>query len=303
MKFEPKRILVGADFSECSAAALRLAVQIAEKFSATLVVLHAIPPAMPASPVSRHVLLPARSETLSAVENQLIMFIRGVIGRKRMPDYRIVEGHAAEAVLFAAGYEKVDMIVLGTRGQGGVSRLTLGSVAEQILGLASVPVMTICPRRATKRRPSTLRRILCPVNYSAAAGKAIEVAVSLGRRFGAEVIALYVIEKKSFDGDLDAETERLRVWTCGLVPGPTRPKPLIVAGNGGAEVLRYAEHNDIDLIVVGARRERFSDTTVFGTTTERVTRHAPCAVLTVTVVAESKTTGAAEPARQRRRPA
>src|SRR5450759_2859714 len=111
MKFEPKRILVGADFSECSAAALRLAVQIAEKFSATLVVLHAIPPAMPASPVSRHVLLPTRSETLSAVENQLIMFIRGVIGRKRMPDYRIVEGHAAEAVLFAAGYEKVDMIV------------------------------------------------------------------------------------------------------------------------------------------------------------------------------------------------
>jgi nucleotide-binding universal stress UspA family protein len=286
MKFEPKRILVAADFSECSAAALRLAMQIAEKFSATLVVLHAIPQSA-TSPLSRHVRLPAPSEAPSAVENQLVTFIRGVIGRKPMPDYRIVEAHAAEAVLFAAGYEKVDLIVLGTRGQGGLSRLTLGSVAEQILRLATVPVLTICPRRATKRRPGTLRRILCPVNYSAAAGRAIEASVSLGRRFRAEVIALHVIDKKTFDGDLDAEAERLRLWTRDLVPGPTRPKPLIVAGNGAAEVLRYAQQNDIDLIVVGARRERFSDATVFGTTTERVTRQAPCAVLTVTVVPES----------------
>jgi nucleotide-binding universal stress UspA family protein len=286
MSFEPKRILVGADFSECSAAALRLADKIAEKFSATLVVLHAIPPAEPVSPLARYVLLPERNEALTAVENRFVMFIRGVIGRKPMPDYRIVEGHAAEAVLFAAGYEKAGMIALGTRGQGGSSRLTLGSVSERILRLATVPVLTICPRRATKRRPGTLERILCPVNYSAAAGKAIEASVSLGKAFGAEVIALHVIEEKSFDGDLDAESERLRTWTRGLVPKPARPRPLIVGGNAAAEVLRYAEHNDIDLIVVGARRERFSDTTVFGTTAERVTRNAPCAVLTVTVAAE-----------------
>jgi nucleotide-binding universal stress UspA family protein len=223
---------------------------------------------------------------LTAVENKFVGFIRGVIGRKPIPDYRIVEGHAPEAVLFAAGYEKADLIVLGTRGQGGLTRLTLGSVAERILRLATVPVLTICPRRTTKRRPGTLKRILCPVNYSAAAGKAIEASVSFGKAFGAEVIALHVIEKKSFDGDLEAENERLRVWTRGLVPKPSRPEPLIVAGNAAAEVLRYAQDNEIDLIVVGARRERSSDVTVFGTTAEQVTRSAPCAVLTVPVSPE-----------------
>jgi nucleotide-binding universal stress UspA family protein len=105
-------------------------------------------------------------------------------------------------------------------------------------------VLTICPRRATKRRPSTLRRILCPVNYSAAAGRAIEVAVSLGKVFGAEVIALHVIEEKRFDGDLDAEEDRLRAWTRNLVPKPVRPRPLIVAGNAGAEVLWAHNAND-----------------------------------------------------------
>ena len=284
-KFEPKRILVGTDFSECSLAALRLSDEIAAKFSATLTVLHAIPPHASASPLLRHVLLPPRTESLDAIENEIVVFIRSVIGRKPMPQYRIIEGHAAEAVLFAAGYESMDMIVLGTRGRGGLDRLTLGSVAERILRLASVPVLTICPRRATKRRPSTLRRILCPVNYSAAAGRAIEVSVSLGKPFGAEVIALHVIEDKTVDRDLDAEAERLRVWCRGLLPEPTI-QPLVVAGSAAAEVLRYAEHNEIDLVVVGAQRERYSDQTVLGTTTERVTRNAPCAVLTVTVPAD-----------------
>ena len=161
-KFEPKRILVGTDFSECSLAALRLSDEIAAKFSATLTVLHAIPPHASASPLLRHVLLPPRTESLDAIENELVVFIRSVIGRKPMPQYRIIEGHAAEAVLFAAGYESMDMIVLGTRGRGGLDRLTLGSVAERILRLASVPVLTICPRRATKRWLAWSYKV-CPV--------------------------------------------------------------------------------------------------------------------------------------------
>jgi nucleotide-binding universal stress UspA family protein len=260
---------------------------IAEKFSATLTLLHAMAPPMPASPLARQVVLPTRGKTLSELENDLVVFIRGVIGRKAMPPYRIVEALASDAILFAVGYEKADLIVLGTRGRGGLNRLTLGSVAEQVLRQATVPVLTICPHRATRGRPAHIRRILCPVNYSAAAGRAIEVAVSFGRRFDAEVIALHVIEEKLFGTDLDAESERLRAWTRDLLPAPSRPTPLVITGNGAAEILRYAKQQDIDLVVVGARRERFRDATVFGATTERVTRHAPCAVLTVTVIGES----------------
>lgn len=287
MKFELKRILVAVDISECSAAALRLAFRIANKFSATLTILHAIKPAAPEPALSRYILLPKRSDTVSAIENDLVTFVRSVIRRKPSPEYRLVEGDAAEAILFAAGYERFDLIVLGTRGAGALSRLTFGSVAERVLRMATVPVLTICPRRATLRNPSIVRRILCPVNYSAAAGRAIEAAVSMGERLEAEVIALHVIEKKSFRGDLDAEQERLRRWTRDLVPGPSLPRPLVVAGEGATEVLRYVDENEIDLVVVGARRERFSDETVFGSTTERVTRHATCAVLTVTVTGKT----------------
>lgn len=288
MPFELKRILAAVDFSECSAAALRLGARIAEKFSASVTVVHVVPFGSSTPSSASQVRLPTRSDNLASTEKALVEVIRGAIEREPMPDYRIVEGDPSDAILFAAGYEKADMIVLGTRGAGGLSRLTLGSVAEQVLRQATVPVLTLCSRRATRRKPSDLRRILCPVNYSAAAGRAIEIAVALGERFDAEVIALHVIEKKSFDGDLAAEEERLQVWTRGLAHDPSRPRPLVVAGNGADEVIRFADENEVDLVVVGARRERFSDETVFGSTTERVTRHATCAVLTVTVLADQQ---------------
>lgn len=58
--FEPKRILVAVDLSECSAAALRLGARIAEKFSATLAVL-------PAAPV---LMLLSDSETCTEIESR-----------------------------------------------------------------------------------------------------------------------------------------------------------------------------------------------------------------------------------------
>jgi nucleotide-binding universal stress UspA family protein len=284
--FRPQRILVGTDFSEWSSAALRLAEQIADRFSATLVILHAIPPPRSVSPISRAVVLPERNEGLATIENEMVMSIRKVIGRRPMPDYRILVGHTAEAILFAAGYDKADLVILGTRGKGGQSRLTLGSVAERVLRLARVPVLTIGPRSAAKSRRATFRRILCPVNYSAAARRALEVSVSLGAAFDADVIALRVMEETTPDGDLDAEAQRLRLWLRDLIPKPSRPTPLVLAGDAATGVLSHAEENEIDLIVVGAAREPFSDVTVLGATTERVTRSATCAVLTVILLTE-----------------
>jgi nucleotide-binding universal stress UspA family protein len=283
MWFAPKRLLVAVDFRDCAAAALRLALRFAETYDADLSVIHAIEPAdeIP-SPLARHVTLPEPGPRLSVVENELVMFIRAAVGRKPMPRYHILEGHPTEAILFASGYEKADLIVLGTRGLGGADRLTLGSVAEQVLRRSHLPVLTICPQRATRRRPSEIRRILCPVNYTPAAERAIEAGVSIARRFDAEVVALHVVEAKPVDGDVGHEEKRLRLWMRSLLPRSQKPEPLVAIGNGAAEILRYAGANDIDLIVVAARRGRSSDVTLFGTTTERVTRDAPCAVLTIT---------------------
>ncbi len=52
-------------------------------------------------------------------------------------------GHAAEEILRAAKEGKVDLIVMGSRGLGGIGSLLLGSVAQSILSASEVPVLVV----------------------------------------------------------------------------------------------------------------------------------------------------------------
>lgn len=280
MQFKPQRILAGVDLSECSAAALRLAVDLAAKLDAELTVLHAVAPATgPRHPLSRAVEVPAPRQRFSAIENDLVQFIRGIIGRGPMPRYRIVEGDPSEAILFAEAYERVELIILGTRGLGGSSRLTLGSVAERVLRRASVPVLTICPARAEERDVASFARILCPVNESEVAVRALRAAMSLAQSAGGKVTVLRVLENG--EDEVGAADEQLRRWLREADPAAADLDRVVMRGEGGKAILDYAAANAVDLIVVGARREQYGDWTVIGSTTEQVTRHATCAVLTV----------------------
>lgn len=281
MEFNPGSILVGVDLSECSGAALRLGLELSARLGARLTLVHAVAPAAgPRHPLSRAVEVPAPRQRFSAIETELATFVRGIIGRAPMPDYRIVEGDPSEAILFAEAWERADLIIVGTRGRGGSSRLTLGSVAERVLRRASAPVLTICPRRAGERDVTAFERILCPVNETPTAALALETALSLAKRLGASVTVLRALEEEGEEPG--AADERLQRWLRETAPGTDAIERVVARGHGGDLILDYAAKHAIDLIVVGARREQYSDWTVVGSTTEQVTRHATCAVLTVT---------------------
>jgi nucleotide-binding universal stress UspA family protein len=55
--------------------------------------------------------------------------------------YRV--GHAADEILKAANRNKVDLIVMGSRGRGSIGSLLLGSVAQSVLSASQVPVMVV----------------------------------------------------------------------------------------------------------------------------------------------------------------
>ena len=68
-------------------------------------------------------------------------------GRNRMPtakltpEYLIVQGEPVETILRVATENQASLIVLGTHGRTGLTRLLLGSVAEQVLRQATCPVL------------------------------------------------------------------------------------------------------------------------------------------------------------------
>jgi len=62
---------------------------------------------------------------------------------------RVVLGDAAEEILEAARNEAVDLVVMGTHGRKGLERVLFGSVADRVVKMCTVPVLTVNPYRVS----------------------------------------------------------------------------------------------------------------------------------------------------------
>jgi nucleotide-binding universal stress UspA family protein len=274
-----RRLLVPTDFSDHATAAVRYAAPLAPQFGAEVVLVHATAQRPPFDPLpgSGDVFILTYEENdrlaRAALDQARSSHLDGVDVRPRM-----AFGEPAEAILEAAHASAADMIVMGTRGRGGLARAVLGSVAEAVIRQSDLPVLTV--RRDSANDASRITRILCPINYSDAAAKAFRHALLFASAFEAELIALYFQEDGSTEDDLEAEVERLRVWV-GDVPLSVHLTCLAHRGDPATQVNEYARTRDVDLVVIGAQRRRGGVQTTIGSTTDGLTRHAPCPVLTV----------------------
>ncbi len=138
-----RNILVATDFGEPSSRAVDAAIDLATAFEANLVLFHAnwFPP----------VAYAAYAEGLCWPTNDMLeqdakTFDATVAKVKlRYPrcEGSLVSAEPAAAIVEAAKRGDVDFIVLGTHGRHGLARVVLGSVAELVVRLSPVPVLTI----------------------------------------------------------------------------------------------------------------------------------------------------------------
>jgi nucleotide-binding universal stress UspA family protein len=192
-------------------------------------------------------------------------------------------GSPAEVIEACARSVGADLVVLGTHGRRGLSRLVMGSVAERTLHLARHPTLIVHPPSGPAQPETpTVRHILCPINTSDVARFAFEHASAVAQQFGARLTALFVVEEQQADAEsLRSAEERLRAWLCADAGADCDFQPVVRMGDAAAEVILLARQTASDLIVIGAQHRPLADTTVLGVTTERVTRHAHCPVLVV----------------------
>jgi nucleotide-binding universal stress UspA family protein len=287
--FEPRHILCPADFSELSNLALRYAAAGAREYGAKLTVLHAETFELPRYFVRGETEqlvreLAAAKEGARASLAQHVKSILGGEGEGFTLQCEILEAHPVEAVLRTAENESVDLIVVGAHGYGGVKRLLLGSVTENVVRHATVPVFAVRQKEHqfidTVRPDSVvlLNRILCPVNATEVAGTALRHAVSLAEHFHAEVTVLYCVESRKTE-DLSRTTESLCSWISETVKAHCPLEPAVRHGQAAEQIIAQAREERDDLIVLGAQHRSFLEGTFFGRTTELVLRHAPVPVL------------------------
>lgn len=134
-----KKILCPIDFSRCSEAGLIHASHLAKATGSLLYLLHV-------SEVS-----PAYTEGLGGytdidsdihLDSERLKAIFPPDSSVRFEHHHRVGVPATEIVRFAKRYE-VDLIVMGTHGRSGLTRLLMGSVAEAVVRNASVPVLSL----------------------------------------------------------------------------------------------------------------------------------------------------------------
>ena len=140
------RILVAVDSSPCGERALTQAIDLAKRYGAKLIILHVIVRRLYAvTPSEAGVLATAVFVKEVETEGKIIISKAEEAARVSGVDYvcRLVQGVPADEILKTAQQERVDLIVVGSRGLTDVKAFLLGSVSSKVSHRSKCPILII----------------------------------------------------------------------------------------------------------------------------------------------------------------
>jgi nucleotide-binding universal stress UspA family protein len=150
-----RQILVPIDFTETSDKAFDYALELAKKFGAAITAMHAYQIPVYGFPDGAFITsADVASQIATAAQSRLDAFHRANKDRGVPLTVVLRDGAPWEEVNTLAAEVKADLVVIGTHGRKGLARALLGSVAENVIRTASVPVLAIHgPRDVDVSRP------------------------------------------------------------------------------------------------------------------------------------------------------
>jgi nucleotide-binding universal stress UspA family protein len=139
-----RKILLPTDFSDVSARALDVAMTIGSRFDSMITLFHVY--ALPSAPYMDTYAWPVE-DFAAAAQRALDEALAGACGRYPRMNAVLASGQAWDKIVDFVRELGFDLIVMGTHGRRGVSRWLLGSVAEKVVRLSPVPVLTVSADR------------------------------------------------------------------------------------------------------------------------------------------------------------
>jgi nucleotide-binding universal stress UspA family protein len=276
-------VLVPTDGSDCAAAAVGHAVDIASHYDATV-----------------HVLSVLDSRTLENAEHQVQdgsraeTVVEEVTEEIADADLRVERavrtGVPYEVILEYADEAGIGLVVMGTHGRTGVDRYLLGSVTEKVLRRSDVPVLTIRDTDdGSVHYP--YESVLVPTDGSDAAVAAADVGLDVATRYGSELHVVSIVDVLSMGLDVRSEmmTDALEASAREAVDDVADRAGGAVGGVETAvgygspykQLQEYIEENDVGLVVMGTHGRTGLERYLLGSVTEKIVRTSPVPVLTV----------------------
>ena len=180
----PTKILLATDGSDDAVLAARAAADLSRETSSEIQVVHVWSADVPgayavAMPSARSRWYKQQAGRLLAEQVEYLEKAGG-----RVNEAHLRQGRAAEEIIGLANELDTGLVVMGSRGLGTVKRLVVGSVSESVVRGASRPVLLL--RGGTSAWPP--ERIVIGEDFSEESVKAAQLASSIGRLFGAQVL-------------------------------------------------------------------------------------------------------------------
>lgn len=287
-RIQLKNVLFLTDFSTAAGGAIPYAAEVAKRFGAKLYALHVQPPAVnPMTEPATWAALEKSAEAEAKIQREdLLKSFPGM-----QPEVLIEEGGLWTTLLSVVEKNKIDLIVLGTRGRSGVRKFLMGSVAEEIFRQAPCAVLTVGPFSAGELAwGGKFSEIVYATDFSAESVAAASHAISLAQEFQAHLTFLHVITDEK-PGDLVNPAELVKSaehLLRKLIPPEAelwcQPRFAVEQGSPAEKILEVAKQRKSDLIVLGVHRPTGFPGAAFHlpiATAHKVVSHATCPVLTV----------------------
>ncbi len=295
-----KNILLATDFSEVSKRAAPYAAAIASQYGSKVYLVHVITPEARVPMPMEH--LPAQLDRSHVnAECDMKAFLHGDPLNDIPHEVLLEQGPIWDALSALIQQDEIDLLVVGTHGRGGLKKVILGSVAEELFRLASCPVLTVGPAVPTEPLcPKEFHRILFATDFGQASIHALHHAISLATESKARLMLLHVVLPVPVldvgpywyrDTDLGEQQKRARARYLGqlrdLIPPeanlPFDPEFLVDFDFAPDAIVKTASDFKADLIVMGINQSASARASAHlpWSTAHEVVCHARCPVLTV----------------------
>lgn len=303
------RIVVGADGSDVSIAAIRYAARLAREHQGTLIICNAIDTngviaqiAGSGAFVDTDSVIDGMREAGETILHDALAVAAqfGVTAERRL-----IDAEAAKAIMLLAKDEMATLIVMGTHGRSGLPRLFMGSTTEALLRRSIVPVLTVrYAERPEVESRRCIQRVIVGLDDSEPSDAALDVVFDLPPADRIEVLVYSVADTETpvairYSAAFErAQRDQARAIVDHAEQRAhargVQVRSFVPNGRPADTIVEAAQHETVDLIVVGSHGRRGLRRFLLGSVAERVVRMS--AVPTLVVRTHLEAAHAAEPA-------
>lgn len=273
-----KDILFATDFSEGSEQALPYLRAIAKAFKSAVHLCHIDQQLRFAGSAAAPAIYEATGKVMA---ERLTALLNAPALKGLNLNLALASGPIKEQLLNIIRDRNIDLVVAGTHGRAGFRKSLLGSVVEEIIRVATCPVLIVGP--STPRPEMTFTNILLPVKSTEATSRIVPYVILFAHVFAAHITVLHVADTVRASGNGSVRQSIGNSIMEKLPPSLTHFKLEIMVDTGdpAETILRVAHERKMDLIAMQIENRFAPGAELRSRTAYRIIAGAECPVLTV----------------------